>query len=269
LTGAHVRAAVAFLSRAPYDNVYLQWLIESGQAAPNSTMLVARNDGGDVCGIAYEGAQIVIAANDDATIDCFAGALGKSGAPRMIVAPRPIVERFWTLTERKFPKPSAIRESQPVFALVRADLERQPPEPGVARATRPEADEIVREAARMASRELLGSDFERIDPAFRAHTEARIEAGRVWRYRLADGRLVFQCDIGSFTAQTAQLQGVWTPLAARSRGHATRGLAAICDRLLDEHPSLCLFVNDFNHAAIALYERVGFKRSGEFASILF
>ena len=250
--------------------MYLQWLIESGETAPNSALFVARDNAGDICGVAYEGPQIVIAANDDATIDRFAGALGQNGAPRMIVSPRPIVERFWKLGKPRFPAPSAIRESQPVYALVRADLAKAPPEPGVARASISEAAEIVREAARMSSRELLdGRDPERIDPAFRARTEARIEAGRVWRYRLADGKLVFQCDIGSFSAQTAQLQGVWTPPLARGRAHATHGLIAICDLLLAEYPSLCLFVNDFNAAAIALYERVGFKRSGEFASILF
>jgi RimJ/RimL family protein N-acetyltransferase len=249
--------------------VFLQWLVESGEAAPNASLLLARNEQGGVCGVAYDGVQIVIAADDEATIDLFASALGKNGTPRMIVSPRPIVDRFWKLAERSFPKPSAVRTSQPVYALVRAELAAQPPEPGVGRATRVEAAQIVREAARMASRELPGGDPERIDPVFRARTEARIERGRVWRYRLADGRLVFQCDVGSFSAQTAQLQGVWTPTDARSHGHATLGLTVICDRLLDEFPSLCLFVNDFNHAAIALYERVGFKRSGEFASILF
>jgi predicted GNAT family acetyltransferase len=54
----------------------------------------------------------------------------------------------------------------------------------------------------------------------------------------------------------------------RGRGYATRGLAAICDHLLDEHPSLSLYVNDFNAPAIALYERVGFERVGTFASII-
>jgi RimJ/RimL family protein N-acetyltransferase len=255
------------LSRAPYDNVYLQWLIESGETAPNSAIFVVRNGTGEISGVAYEGPQIVLAANDDAAIAAFAGALGKNGAPRMIVSPRRTVEYFWKLAERNFPAPSAIRTSQPVYALVRADLVAHPA-PGVGRATRAEADETVREAARMASRE-LGGDSERIDPVFRARVEARIEAGRAWRYRLADGKLAFQCDVGPFSAQTAQLQGVWTPLALRSSGHATRGLATICDRLFDEYPSLCLFVNDFNQAAIALYERVGFKRAGEFASILF
>ena len=265
-----MRGAVDLLSRAPYDNVYLQWLIESGESAPNATLNVALTPDGEMCGVAYEGAQLVLA-GDDAAIRAFALTLGKkSPQPRMIVSPRPLVELFWSIAKGHFPVPSAIRRSQPVYALVRADLVTHAGEPGIARATSAEAGEIVREAARMAARELMGGgDPERIDPVFRARTEARIEAGRVWRYRLADGKLVFQCDIGSFTAQTAQVQGVWTPLDARGRGYATRGFAAICDRLLDEHPSLCLFVNDFNREAIALYERVGFKRAGEFASVLF
>jgi hypothetical protein len=35
------------------------------------------------------------------------------------------------------------------------------------------------------------------------------------------------------------------------------------------HPTLSLYVNDFNEPAIALYERVGFRRAGEFATLLF
>jgi predicted GNAT family acetyltransferase len=53
----------------------------------------------------------------------------------------------------------------------------------------------------------------------------------------------------------------------RGYGHAPRGMSEICNRLLDEHPTLCLYVNDFNTAATALYERLGFARVGEFQSI--
>jgi predicted GNAT family acetyltransferase len=102
----------------------------------------------------------------------------------------------------------------------------------------------------------------------RRRTRDLIDAGAFWRYRVG-GRLVYQCNVGSQTAQTAQLQGVWTPLAERGRGYARRGMAAICDFLLDEHPTLCLYVNDFNLAAIELYERVGFTRAGEFSTLFF
>jgi predicted GNAT family acetyltransferase len=113
-----------------------------------------------------------------------------------------------------------------------------------------------------------GGDPRRTNADFRGRTARIISARWWWRYRIA-GQLAFMCNVGSATSQTAQLQGVWTPPGMRGAGHATRGLGAICDHLLDEHPTLCLYVNDFNAPAIALYERIGFRRAGEFATILF
>ena len=34
-------------------------------------------------------------------------------------------------------------------------------------------------------------------------------------------------------------------------------------------PTVSLYVNDFNTAALAVYERVGFRRVGTYATVLF
>jgi uncharacterized protein len=65
------------------------------------------------------------------------------------------------------------------------------------------------------------------------------------------------------------VQGVWTPPALRGHGYATRALAATTRRLLATTPTVSLYVNDFNTAAIALYDRIGFTRVGELATYLF
>jgi predicted GNAT family acetyltransferase len=92
---------------------------------------------------------------------------------------------------------------------------------------------------------------------------------RLWWVGTTDQRLCFFCNIGPWSAQTTQLQGIWTPPSMRGRGLATASLAAICDRLLDTTPTLSLYVNDFNEAAIALYRRVGFEHVGDFQTLLF
>jgi predicted GNAT family acetyltransferase len=55
----------------------------------------------------------------------------------------------------------------------------------------------------------------------------------------------------------------------RSRGLATAALYGVCDELLNDVPTLSLYVNAFNEPALRLYERVGFRRVGEFQTLLF
>ncbi len=260
--------ALAYLARAPYANVYVSWLIATGQIARGETF-VWRDDGGVIRGVCYLGSQIVAYADDDAAIDAFAQRSRRLRDMRMIVGPRPAIERFWVQAREWMPTPSAIRARQPVYALQTAETLAPivTRDGDVARATRDELDEIWPESATMTAGE-IGGDPSSYANEFRSRTGRIIDAGWWWRYRV-DGRLAFMCNVGSATAQTAQIQGVWTPPGMRGAGHATVGLATICARLLDGYPTLTLYVNDFNVRAIALYERVGFVRVGEFQTILF
>ncbi len=261
---------LAYLARAPYDNVYVAWLIATEQAARDD-VLIWRDAMGTIAGVCYAGVQrlqIVPYSEHDEAIDAFARAVRRSRDTRMIVGPRPCVERFWSHARVWLPTPSTTRTSQPVYALAAAAIPSIATTSGdVARATRAELDEIVPESAAMIAGE-VGGDPARASNEFRSRTGRIIDAGWWWRYRV-DGRLAFMCNVGSTTAQTAQIQGVWTPPGMRGAGHATVGLATICARLLADVPSLCLYVNDFNVRAVALYERVGFTRVGEFQTILF
>jgi hypothetical protein len=82
-------------------------------------------------------------------------------------------------------------------------------------------------------------------------------------------QLCFFCNIGPTSDHTAQLQGIWTPPHLRGRGLATAAFGAICRQLFSSVPTLSLYVNDFNHEAIRLYERLGFQTVSEFQTILF
>jgi RimJ/RimL family protein N-acetyltransferase len=268
LSARNEREVLAYLSRAPYDNVFVHWMIASGEAARGGgSVALARDEAGVVEGVCLFGRQIVPHAQSDAALDAFAERARAVRRPMMIVAPRPMLERFWSSAQKHMPAPRATRTSQPVYALDRAHLRGSRADAPVARAKAGEIDEVNRNSAEMFRRE-IGGQAGSVPADHLARTRRLVEAGWWWRYRL-DGSIVFQCNVGSQTPYTAQLQGVWTPPDARGKGYATRGLAAICDHLLDEIPSLCLFVNDFNTDAVALYERVGFFRAGEFATILY
>ena len=256
---------MAFLARRPYDNVFAQSLVDR---EPES-IYVARDADGSLCGVLYAGSCIAFGVDVPERAATFSSVMAQT-TPRMIVSPRAALERFWESVRDRMPPPAIVRASQPVYALAREGKTVAHDLRGleIGQAGANETGELALEAARMAAGEFDMPPPNYVDRMTRARFDETVADGRVWRAR-REGRLVFQCYIGSVTPQTAQLQGVWSPPQARGRGDATRAFGEICARLLREHASLCLYVNDFNARAIALYERAGFERVGEFATIAF
>jgi hypothetical protein len=81
--------------------------------------------------------------------------------------------------------------------------------------------------------------------------------------------LCFRASVSAITADAAQIAGVYTPAERRNRGYARRGLSELCTRLFERTRGACLFVNDFNAPALALYDRMGFRPTAEWASAFY
>jgi predicted GNAT family acetyltransferase len=185
----------------------------------------------------------------------------------MIVAPKHTVERYWQTVGPRHSPPRLVRASQPLLAVDRGSLQKHPDGVAVRRARMGEWQTVARNSAAMI-REELGYDPRAGSAEFDANVRGAIDRG-TWWVGECGGELCFYCSEGPYSAHTLQLQGIWTPPALRRKGYAARALFAICDALLDEHPTLSLYVNDFNAPALALYAALGFKQVGEFSTLLF
>lgn len=267
ISSATEPAALRYLSRAPYDNVLLSYLVAFDRSPGTRNLIAVATDGDRVRGVAYLGRQLVLA-SDDAAVPAFARRARRLGAQRTIAGPRATVQMFWELLRDGHAAPRLVRDRQLVMMIDRGRLRPYDRTVAVRRARLDEWAVVADSSARMIEHE-LAYDPRRSSPEFAANVRGMIERDRWWVGQWED-RLCFFCSIGPWCRSTAQLQGVWTPPDLRRRGLATASLAAICDELLDgAAPTLSLHVNDFNAEAIALYHRVGFEQVSEYQTILF
>jgi len=243
-------------------------VLEGGHnASGRDDVLLSRTREGAVDGLVYFGAQLVVAADGAPALDAFAVEARKHLGLRSFVGPKTAVDGVWQRVRSWHAQPQIVRATQPLYLLEREALRAGRPEPEVRLARDDEAELVAENSAEMILAE-LGYDPRVARSVFVAMVRRAIAAG-VWWVWIVDGALRFQCNVGPRTAATAQIQGVWTPPAARGNGWATLALGAIAGRLLERERTLSLYVNDFNAPAIALYERLGFRRIGTFATYLF
>jgi uncharacterized protein len=267
ISAGREREALALLARAPYDNVFLTYLLMFDLAPVTRDSIYVALEDDRITGIAYFGRQVAIAAENDEAVGAFADISRRQYGERMIVGPRATIARYWKLISRHHPQPRLIRERQYVMMVDRALLQPYEREV-VARHARMDEWTAVADNSALMIRQELEYDPRRTSPEFTANVRAMIERG-LWWVGESLGRLCFFCNVGPWGPQTAQLQGIWTPPELRGKGLATAALGAVCDRLLELTPTLSLYVNDFNASAIRLYERVGFRTVSEFQTLLF
>ncbi len=245
-----------FCAQDPVERVFLEDVARRGLGR-----FSALREDGRLTALCHVGANIV-----PSGIGCraFAGAAAR-GRPRMLIGEEGAVGELWGAAERTMPRPREDRPGQPVYAL---DQPPRPGDSGVREATVHDLDLLVPACARAHYEEIgidpLATDSE----GFRWRTQAQIGEGRSWLW-CEKGTILFKAEASAWTPSAVQLQQVWVDPAVRNRGFAQRGMKDLCRRLLEQVPTVCLFVRADNAPAIRVYEKIGMRRTISYRSLIF
>lgn len=263
-----------WLDRDPVLNVYLMALVlRDALAAPRDEYWAVRREGG-IAALLHIGSQsgaVLPLGEDGAALRLLADHARQRlpFLPRrfQIIGPRAAVLTMLQHVARSGLRPRLERR-QVYMALepgALPDFERLPE----LVTARPEDFDLVYESGARLRLEELEEDPREADPAgYRRRVEEECRDGHAWLWHDAAG-LCFRASVSALTGDAAQLSGVYTPPERRNRGLARRGLAELCARLLVRSRAVCLFVNDFNAPALALYRRLGFTERAAWHSAFF
>ncbi|WP_369141218.1 GNAT family N-acetyltransferase [Modestobacter versicolor] len=185
-----------------------------------------------------------------------------------IVGPAAAVLPLWDLLTPHWGAAREVRARQPLLAI------DGPPDVPVEPRVRPvrvsELDVLLPAAVTMFTEE-VGVSPMRADggSAYRARVAELVRAGQSLAW-IEDGQVLFKADVGAVSRAACQLQGVWVAPQFRGQGIGQRGTAAAVEYARTSiAPVVSLYVNDYNRAARAAYDRVGFRQVGTYASVLF
>jgi uncharacterized protein len=256
--------ALAALDRNPVRDVFIasRILHDGALTSLGPSPLWGAFEDGELRGLLHVGPNLVPATDDEAACEALATAAGGLYPTRMVVGERVAVEYLWSLIGAGYPAPREVRHRQLVYAVEPDRLVRDPHHraPGIARlAERRDEDRVLRLSAAMYTEEMGENPMARDPDGYRRRVRMLIARGWTYVYETG-GQLQFKMDVGCASNHTAQIQGVYVPPDLRGRGVGATAMSACCALAFDRHPNLSLYVNDFNTPAVAMYERIGFRR---------
>ncbi len=108
-----------------------------------------------------------------------------------------------------------------------------------------------------------GADFYR--------TRVRHLISRGWSFaRIQDGEVVFKAEVACLSPAAAQVQGVWVAPDLRGQGLGVAGMAAVVDLVVATWRRSCRSTSTTTTSpARRIYERVGFRQTATFATVMF
>ncbi|HEY3199622.1 MAG TPA: GNAT family N-acetyltransferase, partial [Actinomycetes bacterium] len=226
---------------------------------------------GTLQSLCYAGANLVPVEATSAAVEAFAERAIRQGRRcSSIVGQADAVGALWALLEPHWRSARTIRARQPMMVATRRARPEIWRDERVRQVAVAELDILLPASVAMFTEEIGISPVAGDGGAlYRSRVRELIESGRSLA-RIDGDRVVFKAEIGAVTPRACQVQGVWVEPALRGRGLAVAGMAAVVDHALEcVAPAVCLYVNDYNAPARAVYRKVGFEEYGTFMSVLF
>jgi predicted GNAT family acetyltransferase len=266
-----VPAAVRVLSARPVENVFVAARVRAAGLDPATLgcQVWGYEREGTLTALCHAGSNLVPVNADDDALHAWTEYAGRQRMCASIIGPSETATRLWHLLGDRWGPTWAdvrdVRPHQPVMTIVDDPLIA--PDPRVRRVTLEHWDAYTEAAIKMYTEEIGVSPVSGNSAGYRFYVRQLISSGRAFAMFDDGGRVLFKADLGSVSGSVCQVQGVWLDPGLRGRGMAPAAMAAVVKLARTVVPTVSLYVNDYNHAARATYDRVGFTQVGEFATI--
>lgn len=262
-------AALDLCARDLPQRVFVAARVLEGSRTGSLSSVLGHRDDGVLTSLCWASANIVPVGTTEENRPLFADRLRRwRGRCASVFGPREEVLGLWQHLEPHWGQPRVVR------ATSRCSWPTSPvgggvePDPRVRLARADEVDLVLPAAEHMFTAEIGYRPYTGSSRGYRASLASLIARGHTYVV-VEGGEVVFKTDIGSLALGCAQLQGVWVAPRLRGQGLAVPMLAAVLEQVMaGPAPLVSLYVNDFNTAARATYERLGFRSAGEFTTVL-
>jgi GNAT superfamily N-acetyltransferase len=264
--------AVRLLNIRPLENVFVASRIRAGglESFTLGCEVWGYEVRGELRAILHHGANLIPINADAAALDAFAEAIGPVRRCASIVGRSEAAMGLWRRLVRMYPaawdRPREIRANQPLMAI--SGPAAGPRDPRVRRISMVDVESYFAAAVAMYTEEVGVTPLDGTN-GYRWYVERLIDQGRAMGIVDGDGSVIFKSDVGSATATTCQVAGVWLRPDLRGHGLSAPAMASVVDLCREEWETVTLYVNDFNSRARALYRRVGFAEIGSLATVLY
>jgi uncharacterized protein len=259
LTNAHAVEALGFLGGGSVDTIFMSGLIRDNGVESlfnRGTFFAARNQHGELEGVALVGHATLVEARTDEALAAFANLAKLHQHAHVIVGRQDKIDRFWSCYNEGGQLPRVI--CRELLFEQRAPILALEPVPELRRATMADILQILPVNALLAEEESQVNPLDVDAKGFRARLERRIEQGRVWVWTKGP-RLMFKVDVMAEAPGVVYLEGVFVHPLERGRRVGARCLSQLGQQFLTHAQVVCLLVNERNKDAQSFFFKVGYK----------